>query len=302
MKLINPEVRVENTNYCIMNCIMCDHDKMTRPKGGMKRLLFMKIVCEAKRLGAQLISIFGYGEPLLDSILDERIAFCTNMGLGTFITTNGTLAIEDKIKGLFDAGLKHIRFSVHALDKENYERIHIGGNFLKAIDNITQAGAIRDAYGYETVISLVAIPMNGESVKEIRAFWEDIVDYLEIWKPHNWASKMNYRNSTEKRLKTCGRPHTGPVQIQWDGTVIPCCFLTNNELTLGNVEENTIEQILKAEPYQILRDKHESGDLRSLPCETCDQLNIEDESPLLYSNRDKNRDINRTSSTKFKLL
>jgi hypothetical protein len=43
------------------------------------------------------------------------------------------------------------------------------------------------------------------------------------------------------------------------------------------------------------------GDMTGLICEKCDQLNIEDESPLLYSSRDATRTVGKTSSTKYQM-
>lgn len=29
--------------------------------------------------------------------------------------------------------------------------------------------------------------------------------------------------------RPCGRPENGPLQIQWNGEVIPCCYDYNNQ-------------------------------------------------------------------------
>ena len=143
--------------------------------------------------------------------------------------------------------------------------------------------------------------MHGEDIETIKMFWDrPEVDFLEIWKPHNWSGVKKYREETPIKLKTCGRPHSGPIQIQADGKVIPCCFMTNGEVILGDTHKNTIEDIVKGKEYNAFRKKHETGNLKGLPCENCDQLYI-GENPLLYSSRDKDRNINVTSSTKFKL-
>jgi len=205
------------------------------------------------------------------------------------------------MKALYENGLSHIRFSIHGLNKADFESVQPGLKWMSTLINIYRAVELRNEGKYETNISVTVIPMHDEPVDLIRKFWEGIVDYLEIWKPHNWSCVKEYRPKTTERRKTCGRPENGPVQIQWDGTVIPCCFLTDSEIILGNTHDKTIEQILKDRPYDELRKKHQVGKLEGLPCQDCDQLNIEDGSPLLYSNRDKERRINVTSSAKFDL-
>jgi hypothetical protein len=47
MKLKNPEVRIETTNICPSNCIMCPHDKLSRSLGVMDMDIFKKVVDDA---------------------------------------------------------------------------------------------------------------------------------------------------------------------------------------------------------------------------------------------------------------
>lgn len=302
MKLINPEVRIENTNLCNADCTICSHNSMKRPKGTMETAFFEKLVRQAKDLGAKTISPFGFGEPLIDKNLEGKIAICDELGLYTFITTNGSLCTWDRIYDLFSCGLNHLRFSVHGLTKQDYENVHRGLKFNHVMTNILSTFYIKKYFPH-VEISISVIPMHGESIGEIRQFWEheEAVDYLEIWRPHNWSSKKNYRKRALARKHTCNRPTRGPLQIQWDGKVIPCCFLIDAELVLGDTHKSTLEEILKGQPYKELRERHEIGDLKGLPCEHCDQLNIEEISPLLYSNRDEEKRIDCTSSMKFKI-
>ena len=79
-----------------------------------------------------------------------------------------------------------------------------------------------------------------------------------------------------------------------------CCFDFNAKLTVGDTRKNTIEEILKGKEFSEIRNKHADGNLTGLICETCDQLN-EDDDPLLYSSRDPDKQIGTTSSTKFKI-
>jgi len=295
MNLINKEVRIETTNFCNAKCIMCPRDEMTRPRVTMGYDHFTDLVTQAYEMGATLISPFGFGEPLMDKDIVDKIAFCSRMGLETFITTNASLLTLDMGRALLDAGLSHIRFSAHGTFL-NYERVHKGLSFIKFMRHVFNFIKVRRDLPCK--IDVTVMPMNGESIEDILNFWEGKIDDIEIWKPHNFGVK-DYR-SGERKLKTCGRPKVGPIQIQADGKVIPCCFLTNGEIILGDTYKNSIKDILRSEKYQELRWKHETGDLTGLPCETCDQLMIQETSPLLYSSIDS--EINKTSSTKFNLL
>ena len=310
MKLINKELRIETTNRCNAKCSLCPREKLTRKLTTMPLKHFKYLVDQGKELGVTTVSPFGFGEPLLDSTLVQKVHYCTHEKLDTFITTNASLLNVDIASRLLKAGLKHIRFSVHGLFAQDYERVHKGLRFVNVMRNIFNFIAMNSGkFDGACKTSVTVIPTAGESVEDIREHWEHRVDWLEIWKPHNWVTGRDYRDihskPTEepllvkkKRMKTCGRSDRGPVQIQADGTVIPCCFLTNSELVLGTTYKNSIEEILKGEKYEKFRRAHKKGKLGKYPCVNCDQLNQDDE-PLLYTNRGVGKGA--TSSIKFNL-
>jgi len=303
MKLINPEVRIETTSFCNYNCKICPRDKMTRPKVTMDFDHFMDLAMQAEELGATLISLFGYGEPLMDKTLPEKIEICSELGLDTFITSNASLLDVEMYKKLRDAGLSEVRISHHALKPDNYEDVHgCGFDYDNIVlRNIYNFIACNRTDGGNIKIGITVIPMHGESVDDIRTAWEhNGVDYLEIWKPHNWAYGRQYRDVKIKK-RTCGRPHRGPIQINADGKMMVCCFDFDAHMTVGDTYQDSIENILKGDTFKKIRIAHETGMVDGLPCEHCDQLNIEDENPLLYSSRDQTKTIGCTSSTKFKL-
>jgi len=258
---------------------------------------FHGLVQQAKELGATDVSPFGFGEPLMDKDLWVKLIFCKD--LRTNITTNASLLSDITASILLASGLKQIRFSAHGIG-HNYERVHglPWGDFIRNIKDFIRTNDLVFKHSCTTEVSVIA--MNGEGIQEIRDFWEPKIDFLEVWRPHNWTDGKKYRPIARKK-NTCGRPFRGPVQIQADGKMIVCCFDYDGKLTVGDTHENSIEEILKGDKFNDIREAHTTGKLDGLICQTCDQLNIEERSPLLYSNRDNNMVIGKTSSTKFNL-
>lgn len=298
MKLINPEIRVETSNLCNAKCIVCPREKMTRKKCIMGDKHFRELVGQAKELGATGISPFGYGEPLLDEHLWVKLIYCG--GFHTNITTNASLLDPDTSRILLASGLKQIRFSAHGMGA-NYERVHKRLRWMEFIANVSEFIRINnDVFGHSCTTEVSVIPMHGESVQQIVDFWKPMVDFLEVWRPHNWTDGKDFRPTARKK-KTCGRPFRGPVQIQSDGKMIVCCFDYDGKLTVGDTHKNSIEEILKGDRFNEIREAHTTGKLDGLICQKCDQLNIEEHSPLLYSNRDPEMKAGKTSSTKFNL-
>ncbi len=301
--LINPEIRIETTNRCQAKCKICPHDQMTRRQETMSFQTFTYIVSQLMKYKPEMVTLFGMGEPLMDKGLIEKIEFCTQHGLDTFITTNAGLLDFEMINGLIEAGLTMIRFSIHAeIDKDTQER---------NISNFISTNQIKFNNQVETHISIVlegsfvnfVTGLPEEKIKDLMIkIWEPHVDYLEIWKPHNWAGAKTYR-IIDRKKNTCGRPFCGPLQVNVDGYVMICCFDYNSEMTIGNLNHQSLEEILQGESYECIKAAHEVGVIQMLPCVNCDQLNeyTDENNPLLYSNRDKNKTLGKTSSNKFNL-
>ena len=135
MKVVNTEARVETSVLCNANCIICPRDQFKKRLGVMPMWMFKPLLPQFKELGIETVSLFGYGEPLCDPGLDQKVKLCTDMGFDTFLTTNAGMLNKDVSQRLIEAGLTHIRFSVHGLG-DNQEKVQVGLNFVKVMDNI----------------------------------------------------------------------------------------------------------------------------------------------------------------------
>ena len=297
-KLRNFEARIESTTFCNADCIICVRRKFTRPLQTMCYGHFVSLVDQFQRLGGKAVSLFGLGEPLCDKGLPEKIQYCADLGLETHITTNGALLTTNRARKLLNAGLKNIRFSIHACTPVYYEKVHRGLDWLITWRNFANFLHLNKKLGHPCTVHLSVIPLNHERVEDIRKTWERYVDFMEVWSPHNWGGARHFRTVIPKK-NTCGRPFNGPLQVQADGKVIPCCFLTNGEVILGDTYESTLKDILQGGPYQALREAHLTGNLVGYPCENCDQRNVDMGSILLYSSRDPERKTGVTSSCKL---
>lgn len=72
---------------------------------------------------------------------------------------------------------------------------------------------------------------------------------------------------------TCGRPEKGPVQVQWDGLVVPCCFDYNSSIVLGDLNRQSLREVLESKEYHDFRKAHREDEFLPYPfCDTCDQL------------------------------
>ena len=287
MLLLNhPEVRYEVTDHCNAHCIMCPREKHDRKHGIMDQSAYERSIDEVVGLGAKQVVLTGFGEPMLDKKLEQKIAYAKSKGLRTYIITNGSALTEKRAYLLLQAGLDEMRVSFYGMGADTYNAVMRGLEYDKTVKGLMQFLSIRDALKIpcKVMLSYLVLPENEKDTDNFRAFWEPKVDYIEIWKPHNFGDGKDFRQRIGIK-KSCGRPDNGPLQIQWDGTVIPCCYDYNNQIVLGNAFEDSIPDILRGYRYQALRAAHKAGEFFRFPyCDQCDQL-LEHDDALVYTNR-----------------
>lgn len=286
MILQHPEVRYEVTDNCNANCIMCPRDKHTREHGVMDNAKYQASIDEIVSLGATRVVLTGFGEPLLDRQLEQKIAYAAYAGLNTYIITNGSAITANRAQGLIEAGLDEARISFYGMSAGTYNTVMRGLEYSKTQKNILHFLDLinQSSRKVKVMLNYIELPENEGEAKAFKDYWEPLVDYIEIWRPHNFGDGRDYRERIGEK-STCGRPANGPLQIQWNGEVIPCCYDYNNSMILGNAFEQPIIDILAGDRYNALRNAHASGEFGAFPfCDQCDQL-LEHSDAIIYTNR-----------------
>jgi sulfatase maturation enzyme AslB (radical SAM superfamily) len=290
--LLHPEVRYEVTDHCNAECIMCPRDKHEhgREHGIMALDLYKKSIDEIVALGATKIVLTGFGEPLVDKTLEKKVAYAKSFGLNTYIISNGSLLTEKRANGLIDAGLDEMRISFYGMRPETYNVVMRKLDFNVTMKNLLRFLELREKKGSKKPrleLSYLVMAENESDTEEFQKFWEPRADAIEIWKPHNFGDGRDYRERLEElEVKTtCGRPENGPLQIQWNGEVIPCCYDYNNQIILGNAFTTPVLEVLNGAKYRLLRIAHRDKKFGCFPyCNQCDQL-LPHADALVYTNR-----------------
>lgn len=299
------EARFEITTKCNYKCNICplNNGGFERRKETMPTDLFTFLLKKIKKEGPQIteITLSGMGEPFLDINLLNKFDIAKHNGYNVYALTNGSKANKEKLEYLFKNGLKSIRFSLHTLDEEYYDEMTgTKNNFSIALENIEHAIRLKEKYNTEIIISSDISNDTYGDVGKIREKFENRVDLIEIWRPHNWVNWARWREG-ERTKMTCGRPWNGPVQIQVDGTINMCCFDYNGELLLGDFKTQSLKEIFNSDMYKKIVKAHENSeymDRSDLICKNCDQLYQSDESIVLYNNKFKPRNrIGKVSTT-----
>jgi MoaA/NifB/PqqE/SkfB family radical SAM enzyme len=241
---------------------------------------YERSIDEIVLLGAERVTLTGFGEPFLDKNLAAKIRYARDRGLHVHVITNGSALNERRRAEIIDAGLDELRVSFYGMSRETYNAVMRGLRFDTTLANIN--AFLCERKKTKVYLFYLVLPENEADVNAFSYYWRNLADAIEIWRPHNFGDGRGYRERAGEK-KTCGRPRFGPLQIQWNGEVIPCCYDYNNNIVLGNAFEQPIPDILSGARYNTLRDQHDTGNFPPY-CDQCDQL-LEHTDALVYSNR-----------------
>lgn len=287
----NIDIRFEVTTKCRYNCVICPRDKLTRRKKTMDFALFKalldKILSETQQYTT--LTFAGMGEPLLDETLEEKISYAKKKNLKVLILTNGFLLNEDRFKRLEGLGVESIRVSFYGNDAKSYAKIHRAREkqaFEITRDNLNRIVRIRRRTNILLTLNVLKC-YNGGFTKEWINYWNNKANLIEVWRPHNWVDGRLYRKIQNEKLKTCGRPFKGPLQVQVDGTVNMCCFDFNGKLTIGDLKTKSLKEIFSSPLYKKIVRCHKKGDFLNsgLICKNCDQRNKDKSDVMIYNSK-----------------
>lgn len=281
MKIIS----IENTTLCAGNCIMCVRDKYKGPLKNMEQALFEKIVNEAVQCGIEMITLTGFGEPFMDPEIERKLVYIKTVypQIKVALTTTGY-----GLKGhLIDA----ICANLDEINKEIYEYVHGGKLIFEENKNNIDALLAREDRPY-VILSYLDMEVTHASMNEWINYYERKADQVNIWKLNRWPHSGNQDFAFKKRTPCrCIRLDTlNGLYIKVDGEISPCCFDYNTELSLGNISEKPLQEILDGSVLNRLKIMQEEDSLRNsdMICGDCDQL-YSREDALVYSSNSNMR-------------
>ena len=228
--------------------------------------------------------LHGFGEPFLDKKLIQRIELCTKKKIPTYFScTPATMTVEKAEKAM-EAGLGVLKFSLDAMDERKIKEIRgKKADFVDSIEKILKIIDIKKKKNFKTLlvpcmIDLAVEPNDTDMHKKFLEFWSDKDVFAYIKSQDNrymYENDKDLKNKSHYSKQYCEYPWLS-VSIMADGNVVPCTQISNNELVLGNINKNTLEEIWNGKKYQELRRMHISGKFtKGHKCnEKCDMKKI----------------------------
>jgi radical SAM protein with 4Fe4S-binding SPASM domain len=258
---------------------------MVRPKALMDEKIFKNLIDQHAGT-SHLVRLHNLGEPLLDKRIVDFIQYGAERNVKLEISTNSTILTEQRANDILRSNLYQIILSMDGATKETYEKIRRNADFDRVVTNITQFLKKKKELASKVRVVLQIILMD-ETIQEVDKFinqWDEyrksgVIDEFRIKRFSTWANQveaignqageaLRYYPEKEKTRIPCLYLWESVVVLQ-DGRVTPCCFDYEGKLSLGNLHENTLDEIWQSQKYQDLRQHHLGGDFNNPLCQNC---------------------------------
>lgn len=239
---------VEITNICNMHCSFC-HGHHRAP-GQMSPQTFLRVLEQLSGV-TRYIYYHLMGEPLIHPQLPEFLQLARERDFYSVITTNGTL-LKKRGAELLAAGLHKVNISIHSFEEDDPKR---NTAYLEEV-----AAFAREASEVGTIVSF---RLWNRGLDEGRNALAEAVlrRCLEgEWTPNSRGYRIRDRVFLEYGDRFQWPDTQAPVRanrvychglldqfgVLCDGSVVPCCLDSEGTVTLGNLLEKPLREILNS--------------------------------------------------------
>lgn len=256
-------IYIEITNICNLNCEFCPNTK--RKKEFMNINKFEEIIKKINKY-TNHIYLHVKGEPLMHPELDSILKIANNYNMNINITTNGRL-LKEKIQIINNNKIRQINISLHSFNNINEIK-----EILEIIDKIKESYISlrlwnnkdnREIYDLLEKHYKKKISLNNNRFSLTHNIFLDI-DKLFSWPDISNEIITNY--GTCKGAKK-------QLAILVDGTVVPCCLDNDGIINLGNIFNNSIDEIISSERYKNMINGFNNNKLVEDLCKKCGYRN-----------------------------
>lgn len=270
-------VHIESSTACNATCRFCPHSQIRR-RGTMDYDLFTSIVDQAMDQGCVAFTIFRLGEPLIFTHLFKWLDYLKEKKAKVSIYTNGsnlTPEIANRLKEYHDIYCDFM-ISFHGYDRDSYEK-NMGLNFAQTYQRILEF--MVDNPIKVNIYSLADDIYDTSVDEKFRALWDGVgFAGMGLCRYMEWAGNVDGLNTIRTEMDAgkvkaemvpCPRI-LHEIDVMYDGTVCLCCVDAHGEITFGNLNDLSLEEVLKHKLRAYYQSEHLAGRSENLPlCKNC---------------------------------
>lgn len=285
---------IETTNACNMKCEMCPRTTMmTRKIETLNHETFENVIDQITPFSVEewgtwelfveenykiaphemsenhfflyiipkIIQLHGYGDPLLDKKMADRVKFLSKRGFSTYFSCNPANINIDKNLKIFDSGLDYIKYSIETVDDALHKKIRgKASDFSESYKKLRKLLEEKKKHNYKTTIVITMLSLHGfnqqKEFEKLKKAFEglDVYIYLKSQDQQWYQNKSEGTNSVHWS-EFCQHPWMS-MTVKSNGEAAMCMEDFNNEIILGDVRKESLYDIWNGEKYNRFRNAH----------------------------------------------
>lgn len=295
-------LQIEPSSVCNLRCPVCPVvTGLGRSAGLMDVELFKRIIDECCG-SVFLISLWGWGEPLVHPRIHDMVAYARSKGIAVITSTNGhTLMKPGQVDRLIESGLDVLIVAVDGATQETYGRYRRPGDLASVLDGVRLLAERRRELGATSPridMRMVVMKHNEHEVQAMitvaRAAGADMfslktmnplthdpygldpspqIDSDDHFIPSNPRyQRFRYEADGKTRIRVednpCRRLWNNP-EVQSDGVVCTCSSDVSGRLATGDLNRQSLGEIWASPTYRQARVQFRTDWEKRIPCCTC---------------------------------
>ena len=247
------KIYLEISNICNLQCSFCHGTR--REMRSMSTEEFSAVLGKIRPY-TDYLYFHLMGEPLRHPRLEEFLNVAGEHGFRVIITTNGVLIPKKKELLLSSGALHKVNISLHA-----FEANDLPLPFSEYLRGCLDFGKAAAESGEKIVVYRLwnkggKDALNEEIQKAIRAKFGDYDDTYNARRGITLANRVYLEYGDKFDWPDLSAPDMGKnvfcyglrdqLGILCDGTVVPCCLDAEGDIALGNIFEDSMENILSS--------------------------------------------------------
>ena len=269
-------ISIEPTTSCNLRCPECPSGlrSFTRPTGMLGQPMFENLIDQLSQTLAYLTFYF-QGEPYLNPQFLEMVKYASSKGIYTATSTNAHYLNDDVARQTVESGLDRLIISIDGASQNTYQAYRVGGDLSKVIEGTKNIIYWKKKLKSKTphiIFQFLVVRPNEHEIPKIYKMAKELgVDEVKL----KTAQIYDFKNGSDliprqdkysryKRLNDgsyviknnlddhCWKMWHSCV-ITWDGKVVPCCFDKDAHFVLGDLKQQSFNDIWFGKQYAQFR-------------------------------------------------
>ena len=274
------KVYLEITNQCNLDCSFCP--KTRRQKGFLTPEEFHTLA-EKIRPHSEYLYLHLMGEPLLHPNLPEILDIASELKFKVMITTNGTLLPRREELICSCPAVHKISVSLHSFEGNDCHGTTMEDYLDGCLNFAAHAAAAgkrcglrlwnldgAETQGANSQNGKILARMEQHFPKPWKEGWQgaEIAPrvYLEWGEKFEWPDLEDGKEENTRGFCYGLRDHVG---VLCDGTVVPCCLDHEGDIPLGNLFDQSLEEIMDSPRARAIYEGFSGRKVTEELCRTC---------------------------------